>query len=199
MTTNASTATGFLGPAVVTDDVRRLLEHDIEQLGYVMNLSHLWAHGPALHTGLFTLLSQAARAASLTFRQRGVLVLAFAATQGDAYCSLAWGKKLADVSDAGLASGVLRGADAALDPAERALAGWARAVTRDPNDTEACDLQPLRDAGFDDAQILAITVFVALRLAFATVNDALGVLPDQDLYETAPPAVVEAVTYGRQR
>ena len=38
-------------------------------------------------------------------------------------------------------------------------------------------MQALRDAGFDDAQIFAITVFVAARLAFSTVNDALGARP----------------------
>ncbi len=38
----------------------------------------------------------------------------------------------------------------------------------------AADVQAPRDAGFSDAQIFTITVFVALRLAFSTVNDALG-------------------------
>ena len=61
----------------------------------------------------------------------------------------------------------------------------------------AADLNPLRAAGYDDAQIFAITVFVALRLAFATVNDALGVLPDRALLEDAPEPVRAAVTYGR--
>jgi hypothetical protein len=40
-------------------------------------------------------------------------------------------------------------------------------------------------------------VFVALRLAFSTINDALGVLPDAALRTTAPEAVRDAVSYGR--
>jgi hypothetical protein len=40
-------------------------------------------------------------------------------------------------------------------------------------------------------------VFVALRLAFSTVNDALGVLPDAALRSTAPRVVLDAVTVGR--
>ena len=93
---------------------------------------------------------------------------------------------------------MLRGDDEPLDRTERALARWARAMTRDPNATEPGDVEHLREAGYDDAQILAITAFVALRAAFATVNDALGVRPDRELIETAPPAVRDAVTYGRR-
>jgi hypothetical protein len=40
-------------------------------------------------------------------------------------------------------------------------------------------------------------VFVALRIAFATVNDALGARPDRTLSERAPEAVRAAVTFGR--
>lgn len=190
-------ATGFLEIADVSSDARRMFDNDVEQIGYVMNLSRVWAHEPELHSGLFELMNRAARAASLSFRQRGVLVVACAATFGDAYCSLAWGKKLADVADGELAGGVVRGDDTPLDATERALAGWARAMTRAPSSTVDADLAPLRAAGYDDAQLLAITLFVALRLAFATVNDALGVLPDRTLLENAPEPVRAAVTYGR--
>jgi hypothetical protein len=36
-----------------------------------------------------------------------------------------------------------------------------------------------------------------LRIAFSTVNDALGVGPDVALRSSAPAAVVDAVGYGR--
>lgn len=77
------------------------------------------------------------------------------------------------------------------------MAGWARQVARDPNAATAADVQVLRDAGFTDSQIFTITVFVALRLAFSTVNDALGLRPDAALSTTAPGDVVHAVTFGR--
>jgi alkylhydroperoxidase family enzyme len=191
-------ATGFLGPVPETDDVRRLRDRDLERFGYVLNLSGVWGHLPSLHTGLFALADEAARAASLTVRLRGVLVVACAAAVEDSYCSLAWGRKLAEEAGEDVAAAVIRGDDEGLEPAEHALAAWARAITRDPNATEARDLEPLRAAGYDDAQLLAITVFVTLRRAFATVNDALGALPDAALTEHGPPAVREAVTYGRR-
>jgi uncharacterized peroxidase-related enzyme len=168
-------------------------ERDLEQAGFVMNLSRVWAHHPSLHKGLFDLLGEAVRAASLTYRQRAILVVACASTLGDPYCALAWGKRLAGVAGAEVAAAVLRGDDGSLDDTERALARWARVMTRDPNATRPDDLRPLYDAGYDDAQIFAITTFVALRAAFATVNEALGVQPDQELTDTAPPAVRAAV------
>jgi len=41
-----------------------------------------------------------------------------------------------------------------------------------------------------------MTVFVALRLAFSTINDALGAQPDPQLFESAPAQVAAAVNYG---
>ena len=192
-----STDAGFLGAAEMSADAQRLYDDDVNELGYVMNVSQLWAYQPATQVGLFELLGQAVRAGSLTFRQRGILVTACASALGDAYCSLAWGKKLAGEAGAALAGGVLRGDDVELDDSERALARWARQITRDPNATGAGDVQALRDAGYDDAQIFAITVFVALRIAFSTVNDALGARPDRALGETVPESVRDAVTFGR--
>ncbi len=92
---------------------------------------------------------------------------------------------------------MLRGHDEALDLAERALANWARQLARDPNSTTVDDVQALRDAGFDDAQIFAISAYVALRIAFSTVNDALGARPDRQLGVETPAAVRDAVTFGR--
>jgi alkylhydroperoxidase family enzyme len=190
-------AGSFLEVPELSADVQRLYNDNVEQVGFVMNLSRLWAHHPNLHGGLVDLMGQAAGAGSLTFRQRAILVAACAAALGDAYCSLAWGKRLADVAGAGVAGSVLRGDDDRLDLTERALARWARKITRDPNSTEAHDIQSLRKAGYDDPQILAITVYVVLRIAFSTVNDALGARPDRELSETAPVSVRDAVTYGR--
>ena len=137
------------------------------------------------------------KAAGLSFRDRGVLITAMASTLGDSCCSLAWGGKLAGVAGPDLAASVLTGSEEGLSAGERALADWARRVTGDPNATTAADLDELRAAGYDDRQILAITLFVGLRIAFSTVNDALGSSPDRELSESVPAQVRDAVTYGR--
>ena len=51
--------------------------------------------------------------------------------------------------------------------------------------------------GFDDRQIFGLTFFVALRVAFSTVNDAIGATPDPQLLSRVPEAVEQAVTFGR--
>jgi alkylhydroperoxidase family enzyme len=170
---------------------------DQAAMGYVMTGSLVWAHSPGLHDGLFELLTQAAERAGLGVRERGILVTACASTLGDSYCSMAWGYRLASVAGADLAADVLRGVDDGLSARERALAAWARQLASDASGTSAADVEGLRAVGYDDAQILAITAFVALRIAFSTVNDALGVQPEPELAALVPEAVRTVVTYGR--
>lgn len=66
-----------------------------------------------------------------------------------------------------------------------------------PEQTSAADVQALRDVGFGEREIFEITAFVAFRLAFSTVNDALGVLPDWQLPEALPAEVRNSVRFGR--
>jgi alkylhydroperoxidase family enzyme len=185
----------FLGEPDPTPAARDLYAADEAGLGRVMNLTRAWAHRPELKTGLFALLAEASD--GLDARTRGVLVTACAAARADSYCSLAWGSRLADAASPETAAAVVRGEDTGLDDRERALAAWARAVVRDPNGTTAADVGALRDAGLGDPEIVAVTVFVALRLAFSSVNDALGVRPDAELRDEVPAAVLDAVAYGR--
>jgi uncharacterized peroxidase-related enzyme len=188
----------FLSEPDPTPDVEALYASDVADTGYVMNLSRVWAHHPPTQEALSAQLQAVTERAGLSFRDRGVLVAATASTYGDSYCALAWGNRLARASDGPTAAGVLTGDDAGLDgDRERALAAWARKVARDPHTTTADDVAALRSAGFDDAQVLAITTYVALRIAFSTVNAALGARPDAELRTDGDPEVAAAVTWGR--
>jgi uncharacterized peroxidase-related enzyme len=190
-------AAGFLPAAPETPEAQRLFDNDLRGDGYVSNASRLWAHLPSALDGLSDLMGEVTRAGSLTLAQRSVLVTAAASALGDSYCSLAWGKRLADAAGPDVAAAVLGGDAEGLDETGQALARWARLVTTDPNAVDADDVQALREVGFDDGQILAITAYVALRLAFSTVNDALGARPDAQLGATAPEEVRAAVRFGR--
>ena len=187
----------FLHEPATSAEVQALYDEDLADGDYVWNVSRLWAHQPATVQKLFELMSGAFKPSGLSFRQRGILVTAAASALGDSYCSLAWGGKLSEASDPAVAAGVLNGSDAELTDQEKAIASWARQVARDPNATTPADVQALREAGLDDGQIFAITAFVALRLAFSTINDSLGAQPDAQLAQSLPPEVREAVTYGR--
>jgi uncharacterized peroxidase-related enzyme len=188
----------FLGPPRDTPEAQKMFDDDLKGGGYVTNVSRLWAFMPSTLKDLSDLMGQVTEAGSLTFRQRAVLVTAAASTLGDSYCSLAWGKKLAAEAGSDVAASVIRGEDEGLDPSEQVMAQWARKVVLDPNAIVADDVQALRDGGFDETQIFAITTFVALRLAFSTVNDALGARPDLELGISTPEPVRSAVTFGRQ-
>lgn len=187
----------FLDEPAESAAQRKMYDDDLADGGFVWNVTRLWAHQPTAQQRLFDLMGEMVAAAGLSNRQRGVLVAALASTLGDSYCSLAYGQKLSAWADVATAAGVLTGDDTVLDEGERVLARWARQLARDPNGTTAEDVQALRDGGFDDAAIVALTHFVALRLAFSTVNDALGAHPDQALAEAVRAEVREAVTWGR--
>jgi uncharacterized peroxidase-related enzyme len=190
-------SSGFLEEPPTSPQAQELYDEDLEESGYVWNVTRLWAYQPDTVKQLFELMSQAFRPSGLSFRQRGILVAATASTFGDSYCSFAWGGKLSSASDSTIAAGVLSGSDTGLTDLEKALASWARQVVRDPNATTPADIQALRDAGLTDQQIFAITAFVALRVAFSTINDALGASPDVELVKSLPEAVQVSVTYGR--
>jgi uncharacterized peroxidase-related enzyme len=188
---------GFLQAPAPDAEAQSLFDEDVAELGYVMNVSRLWAYQPNTLTHLFDLMSETYAGEGLSFRQRGILVTACASTLRDSYCSLSWGTKLASKVDAETVAGILRGVDDRLTPEEQAMARWARRVARDPNNIEPADVQDMRDAGYNDAQIFGITAYVALRIAFSTINDALGARPDSALRSLAPEVVRDAVDYGR--
>lgn len=187
----------YLAEPAPTSAAEDMFEADRGNYGFVMNLSHLWAHLPETKESLFELMGLASKAAGLSLRQRGVLVTATAATLRDSYCSLAWGTKLSEAADEAIAAAVLSGSDAEVTDEDAALARWARLVANDPNAVTTEDVAELRQAGFDDRAIFGITLYVALRLAFSTVNDALGASPDGEYGDMAPESVRRAVDYGR--
>jgi len=198
-TSNGDAAEGgqFLRRARVSAAAKAIFDEDINEMGFVMNVTRLWAYRPEAISALFELMHLVTSARPFTDRERGILITACASKFGDSYCSLAWGTKLAGLAGPQLAGDILRGKDDGLTAPERAMAAWARRIARDPNRTSAADVAELRQAGFSDSDVFAMTVFVALRVAFSTVNDALGVRPDAQFRSEAPAAVLDAVTYGR--
>jgi alkylhydroperoxidase family enzyme len=93
---------------------------------------------------------------------------------------------------------IVHGDDGRLTQRGRLLASWARQVAEEPNATTAEQVEALREGGFGDRQIFGLTFFVALRVAFSTVNDALGATPDPELLDLTPEQLDQAVTFGRR-
>jgi alkylhydroperoxidase family enzyme len=170
----------FLGAPAATGGGRLLAEEDLADPGFVMNVTKLWMHDPEAMTALFELIVPSARAAGLSFVERAIVTIVGTTLAGDSYCPLAWGDKLATATSPELAASVLLGSDEDLDDRGRAVAAWTRIVVGAGAPATPADVDRLRAAGFDDAQILRLTLFVALRVAFATVNGALGARPERE-------------------
>ena len=196
---NAKGPAMFLQNAPDSEAAARLYQGDMDKRGYVMNYNRAWAWRPDVAEAFLALRGLVTSVSSLTPREHAVLTCAMASTLGDSYCSLAWGKMLAGASDGATAAAVLTASETtALTPREKALAAWARKVVDNPNGTTPQDLEELRAAGCSEKDIFEATVFVAFRQAFSTVNDALGIAPDRQIAEAAPPEVRNAVGYGRR-
>ena len=68
----------FLNEPPESPQVRALYDEDLDDSGYVWNVTRLWAHQPDTLKDLFGVMSQAFRPSDLSFRQRGILVAAAA-------------------------------------------------------------------------------------------------------------------------
>lgn len=187
----------FLGEPTPSEAQQKLYDDDLAEHGFVWDVSRMWAHQPELHDQLIDFINAAAAAAGLKPRDKAMLVLGTASTLGDSYCSVAWAGKLSAWADEPTVRSVFTGEGGSLSHREQALLGWARTIARDPNATTEADLAPLREVGFTDPQLLALTLYAGLRLGFSTTNDALGARPDVELAAELPPAVREVITWGR--
>ncbi|MBI1378449.1 MAG: methyltransferase domain-containing protein [Frankiales bacterium] len=183
----------LLGSAPLTPEGQRLIDDDVEELGFVMNATRLWMHDPAALDGLFALLGELVDRVGLDLVDRGVLVSAAASHAGDPYCSAAWGDRLSRFGSPEVSAAVLTGRDEPLTERERALAAWARQLALAPRATTPEQVSALRSIGLDDAAILDLTLFVALRLAFSAVNGALRARVDDALVQRLHPSVRERV------
>jgi uncharacterized peroxidase-related enzyme len=188
----------FLKEPPNTEATSALYARDVADDGYVANFTRLWAWRPDVFDAFFRLRSLLTEQAALPLRERAILVCATAASLGDSYCALAWGTRLASETDPSTAAQVVQCEEPTeLTAREKALAAWATQVVLKPNAITTQDVDRLRAVGLSDQEIFDVTAFVAFRVAFSTVNDALSARPDWQLAAAAPATVREAVRYGR--
>jgi uncharacterized peroxidase-related enzyme len=86
---------------------------------------------------------------------------------------------------------------ATLDATDRAVVEFATKVARDAASIEDSDVQPLRDAGLSDVEIVDVVLAAAARSFFTKVLDGLGVQADTELGETFDEELRRQVTVGR--
>ena len=87
---------------------------------------------------------------------------------------------------------------ATLDPADQAIAVFARKVVLDAAGITADDIAELHAVGLNDNDIADVVFAVAARCFLATTLDAMGVQADAGLRAAFAPQLAEQMVVGRQ-
>ena len=147
-----------------------LLEAVKKQLGVVPNLFRVVANSPAALEGYLG-LNGALGKGTLDARTRERIALTVAEINGCDYCLSAHtylGKNLAKLDDAELAANREGGSS---DAKANAALRFAAKVVRERGHVSDVDVQAVKDAGYDDAQVIEIVLHVALNTLTNYVNE----------------------------
>ena len=146
------------------------LEAVQRQLGVVPNLFRLVANSPSALEGYLG-MSGALANGSLPAQTHERIALAVSQINNCSYCLSAHsylGKNLAKLSDAEIAANRHGGS---LDPNADAAVRFAAKVARERGHVSDADVQAVRMAGYDDAQIVEIVQHVALTTWTNYINE----------------------------
>jgi len=159
-------------PATIADapaSSQALLEAVNKQLGVVPNMFRLIANSPAALEG-FLGLSGALAKGSLAAQTRQRIALAVAEVNGCDYCLSAHtylAKNLSKLDDVEIAVNRSGGSN---DPKAQAAVQFAKKVAQAHGRVSDTDLNTVRAAGYDDAQIVEIVLHVALNVWTNYIN-----------------------------
>jgi alkylhydroperoxidase family enzyme len=134
--------------------------------------------------------------AGMDLRRYELATLAAARRLRSSYCSLMHGKVLREQFDEPVADIARDRRSAPLDAIDVAVMDLAERVVQDATSIDDADLQPLRDLGLSDDEIMDVVLAAAVRCFFSKTLDALGVLPDASLGELEPE-LLEVLVVGR--
>ncbi|MFI5627694.1 hypothetical protein ACIA03_29825 [Nocardioides sp. NPDC051685] len=163
----------IMGEAALSAWQQKLYD-DLADDGYVWDLTRAWAHQQETKDQLVGLIEASADAARLTPRDKAVIALAQAAAVRGSDRAVARSERPTHRADLLPAITALTASGTPFSGREQALAAWARTTGR----STPQDIQRLRDAGFQEPQIVALTVYAGLSMALSSIDSALGARPD---------------------
>ena len=132
----------------------------------------------------------------MDLRRYELVTLAAARRLRSSYCCLAHGTVLLEQFDAPVREIALDHRAAGLDAVDVAVMDLAERVVDDATSIGDADLQPLRELGLSETEIMDVILAAAARCFFSKVLDALGVEPDAS-YRELEPELREALVVGR--
>ena len=170
-------------PAVddVTGHAAEMYAEDLAEDGFVFAHTAVMAVNPEAHEAFVSLIR--AIVPSIGVRAYELATLGAARAIGSPHCLLAHGRKAlrAGVLDAQQLESFARTGDVegpGWDEADAAIVAYAEKLSIDPAGMTDADTLRLRDAGFDDRQIVDITLAAAARNYFSRALLALAVPVD---------------------
>ncbi len=132
----------------------------------------------------------------MDLRRYELATLAAARRLRSSYCSLMHGKMLRDQFSEPVAEIARDRRRSPLDAVDVAVMDLAERVVDDATSIDDSDLQPLRDLGLSEEEIMDVVLAAAVRCFFSKTLDALGVLPDASLAELEPE-LLDVLVVGR--
>jgi alkylhydroperoxidase family enzyme len=171
-----------------------LYEADLEQQGYVANMTRVFAHRPRLWAAWRELVG--ALRGSMDWRRYELVTLAAARELRSSYCMLAHGKVLVEqFHDADEVRAIVEG-HGPLDEIDRAVMELGAMVARDATGVTQVDVDRLHGLGLSDADILDVVAAASARCFFSKTLDGLGAEPDA-AYRELDPALRDDLVVGR--
>ncbi len=152
---------------------RPLLEAVQKQLGVVPNLFRMVANSPESLEGYLS-LSEALGKGKLPAATRERIALAVAEVNGCSYCLSAHtylGKNLAKLSDDEITANRNGSSN---DPKAQAAVHFAAKVAQERGHVSAEEVLEVKNAGYDEAQIIEIVLHVALNTWTNYINEVAG-------------------------
>jgi uncharacterized peroxidase-related enzyme len=149
---------------------RPLLDAVKNQLGVVPNLMSVLGNSPAALGGYLALSGTLAKGA-LGVRTGERIALAVAEINACDYCLAAHtylGKNVAKLDDGEIAANRNGGSN---DPKAAAAVRFAAAIARERGHVSDAAVRAVKDAGYDDAEVMEIVVHVALNTLTNYVNE----------------------------
>jgi uncharacterized peroxidase-related enzyme len=171
--------------------VKELYDEDREDLGYIPSHSRVMAMNPEAVRAFENLARAITR--QMDKRRYELVTLAAAGAIGSRACLLAHSNFSLRYMDEDTIVRVLADYHAAgLTEAEVTMMDFARKVSSDSAAMTDVDSQALRDAGFDDREIVDIALTAALRNYYSRALHALAV--EVDVPPTLPESIVAAIS-----
>ena len=134
--------------------------------------------------------------AGMDLRRYELATLAAALRLRSSYCSLAHGLVLQEQFGEPVLAIALDRSSAGLDEIDVAVMDLAERVVDDATSIGDAELQPLRELGLSEPEIMDVVLAAAARCFFSKTLDALGVRPDAS-YRALEPELREALVVGR--